>query len=62
MGIARRIAAYVALSGLEALYYVASVLKIGDPDRLAMYMKCMQASDLGAIEYAAPRNGMRAAS
>jgi Ser/Thr protein kinase RdoA (MazF antagonist) len=62
MAIAQRIAPYVALSGLEALYYVASVLKIGDPDRLAMYMKCIQASELGAIEYAAPRNGMRAAS
>src|SRR5207248_1150249 len=61
IAIAQRIGAYVALSGFEALYYVASVLKIGDSDRIAMYVKCMQESELRAIEYAAPRLTLRAA-
>jgi aminoglycoside phosphotransferase (APT) family kinase protein len=59
--IARRIAPYVALSALEALYYVASVLKVEDSDRIAMYVKCMQESELRATEYAAPHLTLRAA-
>jgi Phosphotransferase enzyme family len=59
--IARRITPYVALAAFEALYYVASVLKVGDSDRIAMYMKCLQESQLRAIEYAGPPLALRAA-
>jgi Ser/Thr protein kinase RdoA (MazF antagonist) len=59
--IARRITPYVALAALEALYYVASVLKVGDSDRIAMYVRSMQESELRALEYATPRVALRAA-
>jgi aminoglycoside phosphotransferase (APT) family kinase protein len=57
----RRIGPYVALAAFEALYYVASVLKVGDPDRIAMYLKCLQQLELRGIEYAAPHVALRAA-
>lgn len=44
--IAPRIASYVALSTLEVLYYVASVLKVTDSGRIAMYVKCMRESEM----------------
>jgi aminoglycoside phosphotransferase (APT) family kinase protein len=59
--IAPRIAPYVALAGLEALYYVASVLKVVDSGRIAMYVKCMQESELWLSGSAVSRVSMRAA-
>ncbi len=52
MAIAPRIAPYVFLSSLEALYYVASVLKVVDSRRIAMYVKCMRESESRARESA----------
>jgi phosphotransferase family enzyme len=60
--IARRIAPYAALSAFEALYYVASVLKVSDPERIGTYLRCLQQSELRAIEYASPPVPLRAAS
>jgi hypothetical protein len=51
--IASRIAPYVALSGFEALYYVASVLKVADSSRLATYVNCLLEPELPATEFAA---------
>jgi aminoglycoside phosphotransferase (APT) family kinase protein len=51
--IAARIAPHAALAGLEALYYVASVLKIVDASRLALYVNCMRESELRAAQFAA---------
>jgi Phosphotransferase enzyme family len=45
-----RIASYVALSSLEALYYVASVLKVADPTRLQMYLNCLRQSEWQGAE------------
>jgi aminoglycoside phosphotransferase len=59
--ITRRIASYVALAAFEALYYVASVLKVSDSDRLALYVRCLQEPDLRAIEYAGSHLHLRAA-
>lgn len=53
IAIAARIAPYAALASLEALYYVASVLKIVDAGRLAMYVNCMRESALRMTEFAA---------
>jgi hypothetical protein len=50
-----RIAPYVALSSIEALYYVASVLKVTSPARVGMYMQCLRESGLPPMEAAAPR-------
>jgi len=41
-----RIAPFVALSSLEALYYVASVLKVTQPTVIAMYVKCLRQAGL----------------
>ena len=49
-----RIAAYVALSSFEALYYVASVLKVTNPAKIAMYMQCLRESGLPPIATAIP--------
>ena len=45
-GILWRIASYVTLSNLEALYYVAGVLRVADPSRLGMYLNCIRRSEL----------------
>ena len=45
VAIARRIAPYIFLSGLEALYYVASVLKVVDSGRIAPYLQCVRESE-----------------
>jgi hypothetical protein len=50
-----RIAPYAALSSLEALYYVASVLKVTNTARIAMYMQCLRESGLPPMGTAAPR-------
>lgn len=42
--IASRIAAFNAHSSLEALYYVAAVLKVSDQQRLAPYLQCAEKS------------------
>jgi phosphotransferase family enzyme len=61
IAIASRIAAYVALAGLEALYYVASVLKVVDPDRIAIYVKCMEGSEFRVADSEVPRMALPAA-
>jgi aminoglycoside phosphotransferase (APT) family kinase protein len=42
--ISARVAPYAALSSLEALYYVASVLKVTNPSRIAIYVQCVRES------------------
>jgi hypothetical protein len=54
IAVAPRIGPYVALSSLEALYYVASVLKVVDSGRIGMYMNCLRESELRATESDAP--------
>jgi aminoglycoside phosphotransferase (APT) family kinase protein len=49
-----RVASYVTLSNLEALYYVASVLRVGDPNRLEIYLNCMRQAELPALESSFP--------
>ena len=56
-GVGPRIAPYVGLSSLEALYYVASVLKVTNTARIAMYMQCLRESGLPPIGAAAGRVG-----
>lgn len=41
---ASRISAFGALSSLEALYYVAAVLKVSDSHKLATYLECAERS------------------
>jgi aminoglycoside phosphotransferase (APT) family kinase protein len=53
VAIVSRIAPYAALASLEALYYVASVLKIVDAGRLATYVNCMRESQLRTVQFAA---------
>ncbi len=60
--IAPRIATYVALSSMEALYYVASVLKVTDSSRIAMYVKRVRDSELFASKPAASAFDAPAAS
>jgi aminoglycoside phosphotransferase (APT) family kinase protein len=62
MVIVPRITSYVALSTLEALYYVASVLKVVDPNRLQTYLNCMRQSELQATESAVFPLAVRTAS
>jgi aminoglycoside phosphotransferase (APT) family kinase protein len=50
-----RIAPYAALSSLEALYYVASVLKVTNSAKIAMYVQCLRESGLPPIATAIPR-------
>jgi thiamine kinase-like enzyme len=57
-----RITSYVSLSSLEALYYIASVLKVVDPNRLQIYLNCMRQSELRASESAVLPLAVRAAS
>jgi hypothetical protein len=57
-----RIAPYAALSSLEALYYVASVLKVTNPARIAMYVQCLRESGLPPIAPAMPRKKDRIVS
>jgi len=52
-----RVAPYTALSSIEALYYVASVLKVTQPARIAMYMQCLRESGLPPMETTARRAG-----
>ena len=49
-----RIAPFVVLSSIEALYYVASVLKVSNPTRIAMYAQCLLESELLPINADAP--------
>jgi aminoglycoside phosphotransferase (APT) family kinase protein len=44
-----RVAPYAALSSFEALYYVASVLKVTNAARVAMYMQCLRESGVPPI-------------
>jgi hypothetical protein len=60
--VGRRIAPYAALSSLEALYYVASVLKVTNTARIAMYVQCLRESGLPPVETAVPRKKVQAAS
>ncbi len=39
---AGRVGTFVALSGLEALYYVAAVLRVHDPRTQKLYLRCAQ--------------------
>ena len=41
---ASRISAFDALSSLEALYYVAAVLKVDDQPKLTAYLECAERS------------------
>ena len=58
--IAARIAPFVGLSSVEALYYVASVLKVTQPAVIAMYMKCVHQAGL-PLKTATPPLAARAA-
>jgi hypothetical protein len=40
--VAGRVGTFVALSGLEALYYVAAVLRVRDPRTEELYLRCAQ--------------------
>ena len=60
--IAGRIAPYATLASIEALYYVASVLKVTDPDRLAMYVNCVRESASCAAEFTSALEAGQAAS
>jgi aminoglycoside phosphotransferase (APT) family kinase protein len=40
--VADRVKTFVALSGLEALYYVAAVLRVHDPRTQELYVRCAQ--------------------
>ncbi|MBZ5641256.1 MAG: aminoglycoside phosphotransferase family protein [Acidobacteriia bacterium] len=60
--ISARVAPYAALSSLEALYYVASVLKVTNPARVAMYMQCVRESGVAPAEAEPPDAGTRKAS
>jgi Phosphotransferase enzyme family len=44
--LAGRVGSFVALSCLEALYYVAAVLRINDPRTEELYLRCAQDCDL----------------
>jgi hypothetical protein len=55
-----RVAPYAALSSIEALYYVASVLKVTQPSRIAMYMQCLRESGLPPLEATARPAGPQA--
>jgi tRNA A-37 threonylcarbamoyl transferase component Bud32 len=57
-----RVAPYVALSSLEALYYVASVLKVKAPARISLYRQCVQESGLPPVDAASPRSKSQTAS
>jgi aminoglycoside phosphotransferase (APT) family kinase protein len=53
---ASRIAAFNAHSSLEALYYVAAVLKVSEKHRLAPYLECAERSGvLGTRQFASRR-------
>ena len=60
--ISPRIAPYAALSSFEALYYVASVLKVTNPARIAMYMQCVRESRCFPMDEPAPLADARVAS
>jgi hypothetical protein len=60
--ISARVAPYTALSSLEALYYVASVLKVTNPARVAMYMQCVRESGVPPLAMAPPDDGARTVS
>jgi hypothetical protein len=49
---ASRIAAFNAHSSLEALYYVAAVLKVSDKHRLAPYLECAEKSGVLGRQFA----------
>jgi aminoglycoside phosphotransferase (APT) family kinase protein len=54
--IASRIAAFNAHSALEALYYVAAVLKVSDKHRLAPYLECAERSGVLSTRRLASRS------
>jgi thiamine kinase-like enzyme len=60
--IVSRLSVYEMHSCIEALYYVASVLRVSDPARIAMYMKCVQESGAPVIEEDHPSPIARAAT
>jgi tRNA A-37 threonylcarbamoyl transferase component Bud32 len=57
-----RVGPYTALSSLEALYYVASVLKVRNAARIAMYVQCLRESCADLFEAAPSSAGAQAAS
>jgi aminoglycoside phosphotransferase (APT) family kinase protein len=57
-----RIAPYAALSSFEALYYVASVLKVTNPARIVMYMQCVRESGCFPMDEPVPLADARVAS
>lgn len=50
IAVSSRLAPFVLLSGLEALYYVACVLRVTQPSRIAMYVKCLRQVGLPLTE------------
>jgi hypothetical protein len=60
--ISARVAPYTALSSFEALYYVASVLKVTNAARIAMYMQCVRESGVPPIGAGSPDGGARSIS
>ena len=62
IAIAPRIAPFVGLSTIEAVYYVASVLNVTHPSTIAMYMRCLQQAGLPPMTAAAPRAAKKAAA
>jgi hypothetical protein len=50
ISVSSRLGPFVLLSGLEALYYVACVLKVTQPSRIAMYLKCLRQVGLPLIK------------
>ena len=60
--IGARIAPYAALSSFEALYYVASVLKVTTPARIAMYMQCLRESGVLPMEASSAHTKARTVS
>jgi len=52
---ASRISAFDALSSLEALYYVAAVLKVDDQPKLTAYLECAERSGVLLTHHTAIR-------
>jgi aminoglycoside phosphotransferase (APT) family kinase protein len=62
MATAERVPPYAVLTSLEALYYVASVLKVVDRGRIAIYLECLRQSEQRALQFTAalwgPQTGL----
>lgn len=60
--LAGRVGTFVALSGLEALYYVAAVLRVHDPSTEKLYLRCAQDCSLPGNLVRPPRMGFSIAA